>query len=73
MSFFTKLRDRLTKSSSKIGGGLDDIVAAREGKGGLGFGANLSVRREEGDLLRQVSRSFYLSLAVLPRGLRMTL
>ncbi len=29
MSFFTKLRDRLTKSSSKIGGGLDDIVAER--------------------------------------------
>ncbi|MTH64649.1 signal recognition particle-docking protein FtsY [Paracoccus shanxieyensis] len=27
MSFFTKLRDRLTRSSSKIGAGLDDIVA----------------------------------------------
>ncbi|PZO64190.1 MAG: signal recognition particle-docking protein FtsY [Paracoccus denitrificans] len=26
MSFFTKLRDRLTKSSSKIGAGLDDLV-----------------------------------------------
>lgn len=32
MSFFSKLRDRLTRSSSKIGAGLDDIVAdgARE-------------------------------------------
>ena len=32
MSFFSKLRDRLTRSSSKIGTGLDDIVAdgARE-------------------------------------------
>ena len=27
MSFFSKLRDRLTRSSSKIGAGLDDIVA----------------------------------------------
>ena len=27
MSFFSKLRERLTKSSSKIGTGLDDIVA----------------------------------------------
>ena len=27
MSFFSKLRDRLTRSSSKIGEGLDDIVA----------------------------------------------
>ncbi|WP_411956486.1 signal recognition particle-docking protein FtsY [Paracoccus homiensis] len=27
MSFFSKLRDRLTRSSSKIGDGLDDIVA----------------------------------------------
>lgn len=27
MSFFSKLRDRLTRSSSKIGSGLDDIVA----------------------------------------------
>ncbi|HHW32786.1 MAG TPA: signal recognition particle-docking protein FtsY [Paracoccus solventivorans] len=27
MSFFSKLRERLTKSSSKIGAGLDDIVA----------------------------------------------
>ena len=27
MSFFSKLRDRLTKSSSKIGAGLDEIVA----------------------------------------------
>ncbi len=32
MSFFSKLRDRLTRSSSKIGAGLDDIVA--EGAGG---------------------------------------
>ncbi len=31
MSFFSKLRDRLTRSSSKIGAGLDDIVA--EGSG----------------------------------------
>ncbi|WP_207099574.1 signal recognition particle-docking protein FtsY [Paracoccus shandongensis] len=28
MSFFTKLRDRLTRSSAKIGEGLDDIVEA---------------------------------------------
>ena len=27
MSFFTKLRERLSRSSSKIGEGLDDIVA----------------------------------------------
>ncbi len=27
MSFFSKLRERLTKSSSKISGGLDDLVA----------------------------------------------
>ena len=26
MAFFTKLRERLTRSSSKIGAGLDDIV-----------------------------------------------
>ncbi|MFV0384276.1 signal recognition particle-docking protein FtsY [Paracoccus sp. (in: a-proteobacteria)] len=32
MSFFTKLRDRLTRSSSKIGEGLDDIVG--EGQAG---------------------------------------
>lgn len=32
MAFFTKLRERLTRSSSKIGGGLDDIVGeASEG------------------------------------------
>ena len=26
MAFFSKLRERLTRSSSKIGAGLDDIV-----------------------------------------------
>ena len=30
MSFFSKLRERLTKSSSRIGGGLDDLVAEGE-------------------------------------------
>ncbi|TWI29410.1 signal recognition particle-docking protein FtsY [Paracoccus sulfuroxidans] len=32
MSFFSKLRDRLTRSSSKIGAGLDDIVAEGGGE-----------------------------------------
>ncbi|MFT4014544.1 MAG: signal recognition particle-docking protein FtsY [Paracoccus sp. (in: a-proteobacteria)] len=34
MSFFSKLRDRLTRSSSKIGAGLDDIVAEGGDEGG---------------------------------------
>ena len=46
--------------------GLDDIVAAREGKGGLGFGANLSVRREEGDLLRQVRPEDLVKFGLIP-------
>ena len=32
MSFFSKLRDRLTRSSSKIGAGLDEIVSDGAGE-----------------------------------------
>ena len=49
MSFFNKLRDRLTRSSGKIGAGLDDVVAdmgsapAKPGLLGRVFGAGRSL------------------------------
>lgn len=46
MSFFNKLRDRLTRSSGKIGAGLDDLVADAPPKPGLlgrVFGAGRSL------------------------------
>ena len=46
--------------------GLDDIVAEREGKGGLGFGATLSVRRDEADLLHQVRPEDLVKFGLIP-------
>ncbi|WP_462418009.1 ATP-dependent Clp protease ATP-binding subunit ClpX [Kytococcus sp. Marseille-QA3725] len=46
--------------------GLDAIVGEREGRGGLGFGAELAVRRSEGEMLQRVRPEDLVKFGLIP-------